>query len=262
MSKSLQFDEETIKKIEQIYSTPDVVAQRDKVLALANFTSGEKVLDIGIGPGMTTRSIAQIVGSTGSVVGTDISDSALAMAEKRCRDFSWVSLENCSADNMPFDDNSFDVAISTQVYEYLLDIDKALSELFRVLRPGGRAVILDSDWDSCVWHTHDRMRMHRVIDLYNTHCPHPFLPRTLKQRLEQIGFNLVTRDVYTIFNPDYDPNTYSYGAIEFIVAYLQDVEDIADSEVNEWAAELHELGEREEYFFSLNRYIFVVSKPA
>jgi arsenite methyltransferase len=51
---------------------------------------------------------------------------------------------------MPFPDASFDAAASTQVYEYVEDMAAALAEARRVLRPGGRLLVLDTDWDSIV----------------------------------------------------------------------------------------------------------------
>jgi 2-polyprenyl-3-methyl-5-hydroxy-6-metoxy-1,4-benzoquinol methylase len=69
-----QFDALTSRRIEAIYLTPDVSAQRDKVLALLAPQAGERALDIGCGPGLTTLSLAQAVGVAGSVLGVDIAD--------------------------------------------------------------------------------------------------------------------------------------------------------------------------------------------
>jgi SAM-dependent methyltransferase len=63
--------------------------------------------------------------------------------------------EHADACALPFQDESFDAVVCTQVYEYVQDIAKALSELVRVLRPSARALVLDTDWDSIVWHSGD-----------------------------------------------------------------------------------------------------------
>lgn len=262
MSTSMQYDDAFTRKLVQIYSTPDVIAQRDHVLEYAAVQVGETALDVGTGPGLTTKAIGECVGENGRVIGIDISENALAIAKQRCADQTWTSFEKCDATHLLFDNDTFDVAIATQVYEYVQDIDVALNELYRVLRPGGRAVILDCDWDSCVWHTHDRDRMHRIIDRWNTHCSHPFLPRTLAEKLSGAGFEVTRRDVHTIFNPDYDQDSYSYGVIDFIESYIKGTEDELHDEIDSWVAELRQLGENGDYFFSLNRYIFVVIKPS
>ena len=63
-----QFDEETSRRIEAIYLTPDVANQRDKVLAMLAPRAGEKALDIGCGPGLTTQALAQQLVDRGTEV--------------------------------------------------------------------------------------------------------------------------------------------------------------------------------------------------
>jgi ubiquinone/menaquinone biosynthesis C-methylase UbiE len=72
----------------------------------------------------------------------------LATSRKRCAGQPWVELRTADARKLPYPDASFDAAVSTQVYEYVAHILAALAELHRVLRAGGRAVILDSDYGS------------------------------------------------------------------------------------------------------------------
>lgn len=67
-----QFDEETSRRIEAVYLTPDVANQRDKVLAMLAPRAGEKALDIGCGPGLTTRALALQLGATGKVIGVTL----------------------------------------------------------------------------------------------------------------------------------------------------------------------------------------------
>jgi SAM-dependent methyltransferase len=60
---------------------------------------------------------------------------------------------------LPCEDACIDIALASQVYEYVETIDAALRELARVIRPGGRAVLVDTDWESAVWASHDDVRM-------------------------------------------------------------------------------------------------------
>ena len=89
-----------------------------------------------------------------------------------------------------FPDQHFDVAVCTQVYEYVEDIAAALAEARRVLRTGGRLLVLDTDWDSIVWHSGDRERMERVLDVWNDHLADPYLPRRLPGLLRAAGLEL------------------------------------------------------------------------
>ena len=71
------------------------------------------------------------------------------------------------------------------------------------LQRGGRALILDTDWESCVWHSSDPSRMHRVIEAWDTHCPHPHLPRVLGRLLRGAGLEVTGQSVIPLLNPAY-----------------------------------------------------------
>ena len=160
MSGGLQFDEETSRKVEALCLTPDVVAQRCQVLKALQLRESERVLDIGTGPGLLAYDMAASVGRDGHVCGIDISEDMLAMSRKRCADQPWTEFQWEDATNLPYPDNGFDAAVSTHVYEYIADIPAALAELYRVTRPGGRVVVLDTDYRSLVIHTDDEARTH------------------------------------------------------------------------------------------------------
>lgn len=259
MSGGIDYNEAWANRIETVYKTPDVAAQRQAVLDTLQPQPGERVLDIGSGPGMLVAGIARKVGRTGCVAGVDISDAMNELAAARTADMPWVSIREGNATELPFFEGEFDAAVSTQVYEYVEDIEKALSELFRVLKPGGRAVILDTDWDTLIWNTSDRQRLNRIMELFAPHCAHPHLARQLPSLLRRAGFFLVDCRVHTILNTEYDPNTYSYGLIKFIGSYVGENGRMNPAEVKAWADELADLGDAGAYFFSNNRYIFTVS---
>ena len=136
---------------------------------------------------------------------SDASPSMLALAEQRCASRHWVHLRRSDVTALPFGDGVFDAAVSAQVYEFVSDITLALGELRRVLKPGGRAIIIDTDWESCVWHSSDDARMRRVLACWDTHCPHPHLPRELAPHLRAAGFTVTSVGVIPIVNVTFDP---------------------------------------------------------
>jgi ubiquinone/menaquinone biosynthesis C-methylase UbiE len=256
----LRFDEEATKRLLAVYVTPDVMAQREQFLRALAPRTGERVLDVGSGPGFVAGAIAEAVGSTGAVSGVDISEAMLAAARSHCARQSWVEFRHADAKQLPFADDSFDAVISTQVLEYVPDVTAAIAEIHRVLRPGGRIVVVATDWDSIVWHSPDRERMSRILAAWEQHAADSYLPRTLASRLHRAGFRVESQQVLPLFNPAYDRNTYSNLMMDLIVSFVTGRNGITRDEAEAWAGELRRSGERGEYFFSLNRYLFLATR--
>lgn len=257
----LGFGDEGARRIERVYATPDVVAQREQVLDVLRPAAGEDVLDVGSGPGFLLRSIAEAVGPAGSARGLDPSEAMNAMARARCADVAWAAVEEGGAEALPHADGSFDAVVSTQVYEYVADVPRALAEVRRVLRPGGRVVVLDTDWDSVVWHAADLALHRRVMAAWEEHLVDPRLPRTLPGLLERAGFEVTGRRLIPVFNPVYDEDTYSAGTIGTIGAFVTGRQGLTEQDVARWADDLRSRGT--DYLFSLGRYCFVgVATPA
>ena len=168
-----------------------------------------------------------------------------------------VTFATGDACELPFDDGAFDAAVSTQVYEYVADVPRALAEARRILRPGGRLLVLDTDWDSIVWHTEDVERMERVLAAWEEHLVDARLPRRLGRLLEDAGFTVERRTVAPLLNAGYDPDTYSAGLMGFITAFVSGRQGLTQYDAAAWAQELTTLGA--DYFFSLNRYLFLAA---
>jgi len=218
----LKFDsDDASRRIEAIYTTPDVVAQRARVLAALALEPGERVLDVGSGPGLLASEMAAAVGASGAVSGVDVSDNMLELARRRRPPDAGAPMEfvNGPADSLPYPDSNFDVVVSTQVYEYVEDLPAALSEVHRVLRPGGRVAILDTDWDSIVCHSQDPQQTERILDAWEEHLADARLPRRLRALLDAAGFAVQGCQVVPLLNVGYDRNTYSAGMIELPIAY-------------------------------------------
>ena len=106
---------------------------------------GENVLDVGSGAGTDTLVAAQMVGPTGSVTGIDMTPEMVAKARGSVAEMGLenVTIVEGSAEQLPFDDASFDVVISNGVIDLIPDKDAVFSEITRVLRPGGRIQLAD-----------------------------------------------------------------------------------------------------------------------
>jgi arsenite methyltransferase len=265
MTGEESFDQTAARRLEAVYQTPDIVAQRHRTLTALELREGERVLDIGAGPGLLVADMAAVVGPWGHVTGLEISDSMLAVASRRLASSAIadrVTLVNGDAVALPFPDASFDAATSTQVYEYVPDLDRALAELYRVLRPGGRVLILDTDWASMVWNAADQDRMGRVLAAWVDRFADPHLPRSLSRRLRDAGFRIRQRQALALLNPEYDPDSYSVANVGIIGDFVSGRHGLTPEDVQAWRRDLAQLGAEDRYFFSLNRYLFLADKPA
>jgi SAM-dependent methyltransferase len=124
----------------------------------AGITSGQAVLDVAGGPGEPSLTIAEMVGPAGSVTCTDAVAEMVAAAEReaRRRGVTNIKFRQCAADSLPFDDDSFDAAVSRLGVMFFPDPPAGLREMLRVVRPGG-AVSL------AVWHRSDLNPFAHVI---------------------------------------------------------------------------------------------------
>lgn len=113
-----------------------------RLLEMADFQPGETVLDIACGTGLVTFPAAEAVGENGKVIATDISQSMIDLAGTAAADrqISNTTFIRMGGEDLDFPDNSFDAVICALGLLYFRDPAKSLEEMFRVLKPGGRAV--------------------------------------------------------------------------------------------------------------------------
>jgi ubiquinone/menaquinone biosynthesis C-methylase UbiE len=141
-------------------------AQNSAEFLLAHLAPGLDLLDVGCGPGTITLELADLV-APGRTVGIDLSEDVLEVARQVQSERGQLNatFEQGSVYQLTFPDSSFDVVYAHQVLQHLSDPVAALVEVRRVLRPGGRLAVRDSDYGAFVW-APDDPRLDRWMTLY------------------------------------------------------------------------------------------------
>lgn len=257
----VDYDEEEAQREEETYQVPAIVERRRLIRRRLDLGSGETVLSIGCGPGYEPAEIAESVEPNGRVYGVDRSEAMLRLAKRRCDGLPSVTLVRGDAVDLPVASRTIDAAVAVQSYEYVEDAELAIEELRRVLRPGGRAVVYDTDFDSLVWRSTDPERMERVLDAWNDHCPRPHLGSRLAPHFRNARLIVKQVEPNTILDTRLDGDSFVHHFLRFLESYIEDHDDISPDEAKEWVEDIYALDEAGETFFSLTQYLYVVRRP-
>lgn len=149
--------------------------------------AGERVLDIGCGPGKLVRTLGSVVGPEGAAVGVD--PSATAVADNRRRDrAAHHRYEVGPAQDLPLPDDAFDIVTCTFVMHHIPEAHRAaaLAQMWRVLRPGGRVLLADAS---------PSPRMRKALSVLLRNGGDPFADADIRhytEPLRALGFTELT----------------------------------------------------------------------
>lgn len=254
------YDKKTAELIERSYQTPEIVNQRQRTLAALALARGETVLDAGCGTGLLLEQEALMVGSEGCAEGIDFSDAMLAHARGRCAELEQVKLQQGSIETLPFEDASFDAVSCTQTLLYVEDMEQALREIHRVLKPRGRIAIVETDWSGAIINSLDQAVTRKIFDAWGLAVVNPNLPRRLGPILEGIGFAARRVEAIPLLNASYSEHSFSANMLHNFADTAVKQNVITAAESTAWREGIDALIQRDEYFFCVNRFLFSAIK--
>ena len=239
-----------IAQIQQAASrTADYAARRAATFEGLAPKAGEHILEVGCGSGLFIKQVAEAVGPSGRAHAVDVSEDQITVARSACSGLSAVELRVASALDLPYAAESFDAVASIQVLEYIYDVDCALRELRRVLKPAGRFVNFATNWDAVFWNSRSPDRERQILDGWRKHAPFPNLPAVLRPRLAAADFAVVRQSPVSILNTTYNMETYSYWLARLVAAFVVERQLVAPEIAAAWLDDLADAVERDEYMF-------------
>ena len=242
------------------YGAPEVVNQRRVTLEALSVASGQNVLDVGCGSGFLTYELANLVGDKGKVVAIDKSDAMIEATLKRCAGLDQVSAQTADIGALPFGDNQFDAVTCTQVLLYVENVTKAISELTRVTRTGGRVAILETDWRGAIMHSNHPEISDAIFAAWDRSVPSPNLPGRLSSLMSDAGLGIIHKEAIPLLNTEFDPGNFSVSSLNWLSGNAYKQGSITKEQSAQWRDDLAELGDKGEYFFCVNRFLFVGEK--
>ena len=252
-----------VARQEKLFSTPQAVDQRRRLRAIISARPGELGLDVGCGVAHLACELAAEVGPGGRIEAIDSRGESVEASRVRVGDAGLTDLVDVQlgdAADLQFLDGAFDFVVASQVYCYVPEVERAVREAARVLRRGGRLVVLDSDWDMCVWASKDPDLTRRVIAARAAaQYAHPHLPRHLHALFRAAGMTITDAQSFALVETRYDPDSFSVGSIP-LTRDAALTHGMSAEEVGRWEEDLRSRTSDGEWFFCLNRFVFTATK--
>lgn len=246
-------EDDRVARYEQMFVWRD--GQR-ALIEPAQLLQGQRVLDLGSGPGFFAMALADIVGSTGSVTGADLNARFVADANRRAADTPNVKFHQVTDHNLPFEDGSFDRAICKNVLEYVPDLAATLKELHRVTLTGGKVHIIDSDWGFVVVEPWGKTVVDEFFAAASPAFKEPHIGRKIAGALATAGFS----DVRVALTAFVDREGTGLNVLTNMVSYIKQFGRMPDAEADQLLQQAKDAIATGQYLFCLPQFLVTATR--
>ncbi len=259
------FSAQMIAAMDRLSEAQAVVELRRWSLETLALDAGRRVLEVGCGPGAMSRALADAVGTTGVVNGIDNSLVMVAEAKRRSTNHPQAIFDTGDAQKLPFGDGVFDASYSERVFQHLGSPKAALEEMLRVLHPGGRVAVVDTDWETVAIDHPDVATTRKILNFVtDDFSANGWIGRQLPRLFRDYGLEELSVTAQTLLIPEWDveANPAPIGPPLFVVLpQAQERGVITKLEADRWIADLKELARADRFFASLTMFGVCATKP-
>jgi len=192
--------------LDRLQGSPWARAYKQASLTMLRPAPGQRLLDVGCGTGEEVRLLAEVVGPTGRVVGLDFSQAMIDEARRRTivgapsrAPLPPVEFQVGDVLALPFADGAFDGCRADRTLQHVADPDRALAEMVRVTRPGGRIVVSEPDSDTKLIDAADRHTTRRVLEVMSDGMRSGWIGRQLYARCRAAGLTEIELAVHPLY---------------------------------------------------------------
>ncbi|XOV88117.1 MAG: methyltransferase domain-containing protein [Pseudomonadota bacterium] len=230
----------------------------DPMLAPLDVGEGMVVVDHGSGPGFMAMEFARRVGIHGKVYGLDINTQFLARASERAADEGLTNIEflPIKDEKIPLPDHTANRLFCKNVLEYVPDAAATLAEQHRVLKPGGRIELVDSDWGFVVVEPWGKARTDAFFEAARPAFNELYIGRKLPALLVRGGFSDV--EVKLMATPDMVGG--GLNVLTNMATYVKRFGAMEPAAVDAMMAELKAAIDTSEYLFVLPQFVVTANR--
>jgi ubiquinone/menaquinone biosynthesis C-methylase UbiE len=237
---------------------PDIIAQWLFYLSVLQPQAGQVIIDVGCNTGETEKFLVQTYPAIGKVIGLENNLTAYEQAVTRWQAEGTdprIEFKQGDAHHLPFPDNEVDGVLCVEMLEWAASPLQALAEIRRVVKVGGWALIIHTDFETQVFSASDKQRCRKIVQSFADAGPNGQMGRELYGLCKKAQFERVEPSIYPLVNQNWSPDLYSYKVAYMMVDWLKQQALVPTDELNAWLLDLEDQQARNLFFYSINRYL-------
>lgn len=225
---------------------------------------GDIALDLGCGPGIDAIELGQLVSPDGFVIGVDYDEAMLRKALEQVEILKMdriVHFQHENASALTFPDNYFNSCRSERLFMHLNNPEQVLGEIYRVTKPGGNVVIIDTDWASLSIDCQS-VKTEQLLSNYRLEnfLTNGYSGRSLYRMFNNAHFNDIQVDVFPLYTNDLEL-FYALSLQETVENNALTDNIITQRELDQWRMELKQAALNNSFYCSINMIMVSGIKP-